>query len=99
MAMDTVVLNLWGPVHWKEGVWTDDGQLPNATGMHHTFAQHRPITGQEEFLLRGYDIARLKFTGIPDMDLVNLADSKEGFSLPVPVVGAVLIVSLCCADR
>ena len=59
MAVDSLLLKLS-----EDCVWRDDGQVPSYPGMNYAYVQHRPITGQEELRIRGYDIARLKFTGI-----------------------------------
>ena len=53
MALDSLLLNLSGPVNSKACVWWDDGHIPSYPGMNYVYVQHRPITGQEEFLIRG----------------------------------------------
>ena len=96
MAMGSLLLNLSGPATWKDCVWRDDAQLPSYPGVNYARVQQRPITGQEEYLIRGYDVARLKFTGTPGLDSIRLANSKECLAVPFPVIGAVFLTNLCC---
>ena len=57
------------------------GLLPptgDSSGVHYSYSRHRPITGQEEFLLRGFPIGRLdmRTEQYADLDLVQLAATR-----------------------
>ena len=66
MKVDNLVLNTTGSVNLKDRVWRDDGLLPYTFGVYYAYGRHRPITGIEEFLLRGFPINKMNFRGVPD---------------------------------
>ena len=57
---------------------------------HYTYAKHRCVTGQEEFLCHGFPADRMCFTGVSDADIIQQA----ALTIPVPVVDAALFAML-----
>ena len=58
MALDSLVFILSGVLRWRKSSRRDEGQLPSYPDMNYAYVQHHPITGQEEFLIRGHDAAQ-----------------------------------------
>ncbi|CAE8711077.1 unnamed protein product, partial [Polarella glacialis] len=74
--------------------WRDDGLLPAAgSGYHYSFLRHRPLTGREELMCRGYAVSRLNLRGLSDNDLRTLAAKAPGLQATAASLSGLLAVA------
>ena len=77
MFVDDLGLDAQLALSAKERVWRDDGMLPAASCLNYIYARHRPITGQKELSLRGFEVSTLKLRGISDQVLAGEREKQE----------------------
>ncbi|CAK0906277.1 unnamed protein product [Prorocentrum cordatum] len=77
----------------KTQPWRDNGMLPGScSGRHFSFSRHRPLSGCEELLCRGYP-THLGMRGARDDDLCRLAGGAPVLQATAACVAALLAVS------
>lgn len=80
----------------EQTIWSDDGQLPNASSpWHYSLAKHRLLRGDEELLCRGYPCEMALLRHLTDDQRRHLAARS---SSSVQLLGACLAALLSMSD-